>query len=825
MPPAFRPQKDVDPEPDDQLIVYDAEEAVRVAEQTARDQAELNLMKAVLGSVFSVRKPRDAIAGTSSGLKTVFKGVGLGLASLVAQPYLGAKHDGAKGFVKGIGAGVATCAASTVTGTVIGTGQIVRGVVNTPNAVVQKARGQVWSSENRKWERDWYSLPEEAAEVFSGNGTKETDEVEDTGATGSSSSSRRPKRKVADTTLYEVLGVPPEANEAEIRRAFYKKSLALHPDKNPNNAEATQQFQAVSDAYRVLSDEDRRRLYDDHGKETAAAGMQKIEPAVFFAALFGSHHFEPFVGRLRLAQEVDSDLQALLKDAVAGNEDEPPAIDILKLQRTHDKMKVVQREREVQCALDLVKRLDPVVGLTPEESSKAMSEWEAQHATDVAKLETVPCGVEMLYLIGWVYANRAQQFFAGSMVQRVLARVSGKVHLTHSKEKLAGSVGSTCTTVNGVMKKAEKKKKKEKHDEEPSAAETKDEHRNKDEPPPTSSSGAEDSQSSRRMPDNENTSPVSEDSGTTAETPAASPPRADAANSEAAADSRSGTTDERQHILEGSLVMIHGLQNAELNNEVGMVVGFDEESDRYRVQVLPDIGLKSLKAANILVLETPSGGDPEVSNAASGASTSGGASSSSAPPPSGNEGQQKYGSDNGQWAPGGDEAEMAEAFKDCMPFVHDALWNATALDIEFTLDHVIQKILRDMSVSKVIRRDRAQALLRLGRLLQAPMAQRRKQKKSGVTSEFSTSSGNASTALLDGGTAGKKSMLARFKARTPWRPSAERKSQKAKAADAKQKRMEAALVMMAAGASTEDVDEMMAVRAAMEAEMEAEGAA
>merc|ERR1712232_683542 len=66
----------------------------------------------------------------------------------------------------------------------------------------------------------------------------------------------------------------------------------------------------------------------------------------------------------------------------------------------------------------------------------------------------------------------------------------------------------------------------------------------------------------------------------------------------------------------------------------------------------------------------------------------------------------------------------------------------------------------------------------------------------------------------------KSSMLARLKPRAPWRSSAERRTRKARAAEEKQRRMEAAIAMMAAGASTEDVDEMIAARAAMEAEME-----
>mmetsp|Transcript_12937 Transcript_12937/g.29201 ORF Transcript_12937/g.29201 Transcript_12937/m.29201 type:complete len:195 (+) Transcript_12937:40-624(+) len=152
-----------------QLVEYDAAEAARLEEESARAQAEFKMVRAILGTVFSCKKPRDVIAGTSSGLRAVAGGVGIGVASLVAQPYLGAKSGGAKGFVKGVGCGMATCLASTVAGTVIGSSQIVRGVLNTPTAIVQKTRGQVWNSEKRRWEQDWYSLPEEVDEVLGSN--------------------------------------------------------------------------------------------------------------------------------------------------------------------------------------------------------------------------------------------------------------------------------------------------------------------------------------------------------------------------------------------------------------------------------------------------------------------------------------------------------------------------------------------------------------------------------------------------------------------------------------------------------------------------------
>ena len=54
--------------------------------------------------------------------------------------------------------------------------------------------------------------------------------------------------------LYEVLGVSKDASDDEIRKSYRKLAVKFHPDKNPDNKEATEKFKKISDAYEVLSD-------------------------------------------------------------------------------------------------------------------------------------------------------------------------------------------------------------------------------------------------------------------------------------------------------------------------------------------------------------------------------------------------------------------------------------------------------------------------------------------------------------------------------------------------------------------------------------------
>ena len=128
---------------------------------------------------------------------------------------------------------------------------------------------------------------------------------------------------------YEVLGVSRDADLETIKRAYRKLALKYHPDRNPGDKEAEERFKEAAEAYEVLRDPEKRRLYDAYGHEGLRStgfqgfgGVSDIFSAFsdIFEGLFG---FGPTGGRAagpRPGRDLRYDLELELEEAARGKE-------------------------------------------------------------------------------------------------------------------------------------------------------------------------------------------------------------------------------------------------------------------------------------------------------------------------------------------------------------------------------------------------------------------------------------------------------------------------------------------------------------------------
>lgn len=104
---------------------------------------------------------------------------------------------------------------------------------------------------------------------------------------------------------YEILGVPRNASQKDIKKAYYQLAKKYHPDSNKGDPECAKKFQQVSEAYEALSDEEKRKAYDQFGSTggpnfggQGASGFQgfhsTMDPEELFRKIFGDFGFGQF---------------------------------------------------------------------------------------------------------------------------------------------------------------------------------------------------------------------------------------------------------------------------------------------------------------------------------------------------------------------------------------------------------------------------------------------------------------------------------------------------------------------------------------------------
>lgn len=152
---------------------------------------------------------------------------------------------------------------------------------------------------------------------------------------------------IAGKSYYDVLQVPKGASDDQIKRAYRKLALKYHPDKNQGNEEANKRFAEINNAYEVLSDSEKRNIYDRYGeeglKQHAASGGRGgggMNIQDIFSSFFGGGPVEE-EEKIVKGDDVIVDLDATLEDLYMGGS--------LKVWREKNVLKPAPGKRRCNC--------------------------------------------------------------------------------------------------------------------------------------------------------------------------------------------------------------------------------------------------------------------------------------------------------------------------------------------------------------------------------------------------------------------------------------------------------------------------------------------
>ncbi|AOA62945.1 DnaJ-like protein [Komagataella phaffii CBS 7435] len=234
---------------------------------------------------------------------------------------------------------------------------------------------------------------------------------------------------VVDSTYYDVLGISVTSTELEIKKAYRKKAIQHHPDKNPGNPKAAEQFKEIGEAYQVLSDKSLRERYDRYGKEDAIPKEGFDDPSEFFAGIFGGSAFSDYIGELSLLQDLtkaqemeehkEEGVTLTINDAdFLGLSDEDKRIELKKREKELEKKKKEEMEKleeearvkreamQKQLAEKLVQKLSLWTETDKAEDITKSFKHKLQYEVELLTVESF--GLEILHTIGNIYLSKAK---------------------------------------------------------------------------------------------------------------------------------------------------------------------------------------------------------------------------------------------------------------------------------------------------------------------------------------------------------------------------------------------------------------------------------
>lgn len=367
----------------------EAQALVREAQQRVRKAREARHAK----------KPKSTADGIKQGLLSMVGGIATGGAGFLAAPVVatagapkGKKLQGAAG---GIAAGFGILIAAPIAGAVQGANKVLSGSRAAGKAKksallledyehVPRTGAQSDAEIKAGLDADREAYMQERSTLYHGLVAEET-----LGSTGNLGGAAEAAAATGlpppiDLTYYEALQIEATATATEIKHAYRKRSLKVHPDRPGGNVE---EFKAVGEAYQVLADNERRMAYHRHGLE-GVDHENLIQPEMLYSLMLLPHGFKPLIG--------DASHAAVLA-SVQPNAD---------MEQAKKEIEEFNKKRVAELARLLVLRIAPFVeGRTSEFTSFAERE--------VVLLVKEPLGQDILHTVGYAYAAKAKIFLAG----------------------------------------------------------------------------------------------------------------------------------------------------------------------------------------------------------------------------------------------------------------------------------------------------------------------------------------------------------------------------------------------------------------------------
>lgn len=282
---------------------------------------------------------------------------------------------------------------------------------------------------------------------------------------------------VKDTEYYDLIGVAPDATDIEIKKGYRKAALKWHPDKNPDNPEAEAKFQEIAEAYQILSDPQKRTIYDEVGKEElnqqGNGASQDLDPKEFFSMIFGGEASKDYIGELNFIQMMfDAEKDAVDEEGKEGegkkeskipshvtlhdgntksfteiNEEGKEATkerrkqgidsETIKKQREEEEKKIKELSEKLKARMDPL--LESVHNGRLNTTGKDWEIFQKKVNEDIEDLKLESFGLDICHLIGKIYIFKATSY------------LKSRKQFTGGFHKISSNFKQSKDTVKGMM--------------------------------------------------------------------------------------------------------------------------------------------------------------------------------------------------------------------------------------------------------------------------------------------------------------------------------------------------------------------------------------